>query len=97
VLGWAYYRAGDYPHAIEALEQSMALQTNPKGGDPWQWFFLAMAHGRLGHREEARKWYDQSVRWLIDHDARNEEANRFRAEAAALLKLDVGKKGSISK
>jgi hypothetical protein len=25
------------------------------------WFFLAMAHHRLGHADEARRWLDQGV------------------------------------
>ena len=29
----------------------------------YTWFFLAMAHHRLGHREEAKKWLDKAVAW----------------------------------
>ena len=35
-----------------------------EGGDPFDWLFLAMAHHRLGHAEEARSWLDRSVRWI---------------------------------
>jgi tetratricopeptide (TPR) repeat protein len=31
------------------------------GGDAFDWLFLAMAHHRLGHAEEARKWLDKAV------------------------------------
>jgi tetratricopeptide (TPR) repeat protein len=31
------------------------------GGDALDWLFLAMAHHRLGHRGEARKWLDKAV------------------------------------
>jgi tetratricopeptide (TPR) repeat protein len=30
-------------------------------GDPLAWLFLSMAHHRLGHRDEARKWLDKAV------------------------------------
>jgi tetratricopeptide (TPR) repeat protein len=30
------------------------------GGDPLDWLLLAMAHHRLGHAEEARKWLDKA-------------------------------------
>jgi hypothetical protein len=29
----------------------------------YTWYFLAMAHHRLGHREEAKKWLDKAVSW----------------------------------
>ncbi|MCI0460419.1 MAG: tetratricopeptide repeat protein, partial [Gemmataceae bacterium] len=88
IVGWAQYRAGDWKASIVALEQSMALQTNPKGGGPWQWFFLAMAHWQLGNKDEARTWYDRAARWMGGHASTNEEWRRFRAEAAALLKIE---------
>src|SRR5262249_22701846 len=56
-LGVARYRAGEYGAAIEALNKSMELQ---KGGNGSDWFFLAMAHARLGKFEEARRWYDKA-------------------------------------
>jgi serine/threonine-protein kinase len=87
-LGWAQYRAGDWEASIEALEKSIALQTSPKGGDPWQWFFLAMAHWQLGNQAEARKWYDQAAQWMEKHAPNNDELRRFQAEAAALLKIE---------
>jgi tetratricopeptide (TPR) repeat protein len=31
------------------------------GGDAWDWLFLAMAHHRLGHVAEARKWLDKAI------------------------------------
>jgi tetratricopeptide (TPR) repeat protein len=88
ILGWAHYRAGDWKTSIAALEKSMALQTNPKGGDSWQWFFLAMAHWQLGNRDEARKWYDRAERWMDQHAPNNEEGRRFQSEAAQLLKIE---------
>jgi tetratricopeptide (TPR) repeat protein len=60
-LGIAYYRSGDWNAAVQALEKSMELR---KGGDCYDWFFLAMACWRLDHKEEARKWYKQAVSWM---------------------------------
>ena len=60
-LGVAHYRAGDWKAAVSAFDKSMELR---KGGDAFDWFFLALAHHKLGHAEEAKKWYDKAVGWL---------------------------------
>jgi superkiller protein 3 len=86
-LGWIHYRAGNWKDSIEALEKSCALQDDPKGGDAAQWFFLAMAHRRLGEKEQAREWYDRAVGWMDKHAPNDADLRRFRAEAAELLEL----------
>ena len=83
-LGVAHYRAGDWKAAIAALEKSMELR---KGGDSFDWFFLAMAHWQLGEKDKAREWYDRAVQWMDKNQPKNEELRRFRAEAAELLGL----------
>jgi serine/threonine protein kinase/Flp pilus assembly protein TadD len=83
-LGVAYYRLGDWKGSISALEKSMELR---KGGDCFDWFFLAMAHWQLGDKEQARKWYDQAVKWMEKNKTQDEELSRFRAEAAKLMGL----------
>jgi tetratricopeptide (TPR) repeat protein len=98
VLGWAEYRSGHWQASALALEKSMDLQKDPKGGDPWQWFWLAMAHARLGHPEEARKWYHRAVAWVDRQDPRaanTQEARRFQAEAAALLQIEDTSKAAV--
>ena len=40
------------------------------GGEALDWIFLAMAHHRLGHAEEARKWLDKTVA-SIDRSAQD--------------------------
>jgi tetratricopeptide (TPR) repeat protein len=87
-LGVANYRAGDWKAAIAALEKSMELR---KGGDGFDWFFLAMAHEKLGDHQKARTWYDKAVGWVTNHQPENEELRRFRAEATELLRM--GEKG----
>ncbi|HUE74171.1 MAG TPA: protein kinase [Pirellulaceae bacterium] len=81
-LGVAQYRAGDWKAAIAALEKSLELR---KGGDSFDWFFLAMAHWQLGEKDKAREWYDKAVQWMDKHQPNDEELRRFRAEAAELL------------
>jgi tetratricopeptide (TPR) repeat protein len=82
-LGAANYRLGNYQVAVENLEKSIDLQKD--GGDAGQWFFLAMAHGRLGHSDAARQWFDRGVRWMQERGNRDEIPRRLWAEAAALL------------
>src|SRR5262249_55670004 len=84
MVGWASYRTGDWKASIEALEKSCALQDDRKGGDASQWFFWAMAHGRLGERDRARQWYDRAVAWMDKHAPNDGNLRNFRAEAAEL-------------
>ena len=56
--------------------------------------FLAMAHRKLGNHDEARKAYDQAVRWLdqnrealANDKALAGELRRFRNEAEEVLQL----------
>ena len=54
-------------------------------GNSGDWFFLAMAHWRLGDQAQARQWFDQAVKWMDKYQPKNEELGRFRAEAEALI------------
>jgi tetratricopeptide (TPR) repeat protein len=81
-LGVAYYRAGNWKEAVNALQKSMELG---KGGDVVDWLFLAMAHWRLGHKDEARKWYDRAADGAEPIRLLKGVLPRFRAEAAELL------------
>ena len=74
-LGAADYRGGDCKAAVTALERSMELR---KGGDSFDWFFLAMAHWQLGDKEEARKRYDRAVAWMEKNQPNHGELLRFR-------------------
>ncbi len=90
-LGVARYRAGDFKGAVEALDKSAELR---RGGDPYDWLFLAMAHEKRGHHDEARKFYDRATKWLQKNEAalakdkpQADELRRFRAEAEEILGL----------
>jgi tetratricopeptide (TPR) repeat protein len=85
-LGTAHYRADDLKAAIAALDKSSQLR---KGGDSFEWFFLAMAHWRLGDQEHARKLYEQAVRWMDANKPKDEELKRFRAETEELMGLRI--------
>ncbi len=70
-LGAALYRAGRFEDAIRSLE----------GGQNFHdaWPFLAMAHGRLGHCDEGRRWLDR---------LRNERANSGPAKEDDLMSVE---------
>ena len=94
--GAILYRAGRFTASVERLNE--AIQVQGGGGTPADWLFLAMAHHRLGHADEARKWLDKAAKWL---DAANPtdpetgmaltwsqrlELKLLRREASALLR-----------
>ncbi len=83
-LGVAQYRAGQWQSAIDALHESMNYRN---GGNPADWFFLAMAYWQLGQKDEARQSYDRGVQWMKDHESKNQELQRFQDEAAKSLKI----------
>jgi tetratricopeptide (TPR) repeat protein len=70
---------------IADLNKSVSLS---KGGQSFDFFFLAMAHWQLDNKDAARGWYDKAVEWMDKNQPNNEELRRFRAEAAELLKID---------
>jgi tetratricopeptide (TPR) repeat protein len=61
VLGLAYDRAGRYDDAIRVLMQS--IEADPRWhATALNWPVLAMAHLRLGHAAEARRWLERAER-----------------------------------
>jgi tetratricopeptide (TPR) repeat protein len=94
-LGAAECRAGNYKQALAALQRSMDLS---RGGDSFDWFFVAMAHARQHDRDEARKWYDKAVAWMEKNKPNDAELVRFREEAEELMKQEaVGRKEAAAK
>jgi tetratricopeptide (TPR) repeat protein len=90
-LGAAYYRAGDWHAAVAALDKSLALDADGFKGEQrpgHSHSFLALAHWHLGHKEEARKWYDAAVTWMEKNAPHSQELRRFRAEASELLGIE---------
>jgi tetratricopeptide (TPR) repeat protein/tRNA A-37 threonylcarbamoyl transferase component Bud32 len=92
-LGAVHYRAGHGKDAVAALEESMKLR---KGGSPYEWYFLAMAHWKLGDKKKAVAWYDRAVQRMAKNPHPNEILRGLHAEATALLGVK-GKKGPAEK
>jgi serine/threonine protein kinase/WD40 repeat protein len=88
-LGVAQYRAGQLTEAIGTLERSLAATEARFAGVDL--FFLAMAHRRLGHWEEAKRCFERAVHWLKDQKdlsaQQSQDLAAFRAEAEAVLGL----------
>jgi tetratricopeptide (TPR) repeat protein len=61
-LGAALFRAGRFEEAIRRLDES--IQTRGDRGDPEGFAFLALAHHRLGHRDQAERWLNKLVAYL---------------------------------
>jgi len=74
VRGAALYRAGRYEESIRCFERA-AKKFRPRA---WDWCFLAMAHHRLGHAEEARRCLVEAARWI-------DEANRVQLDDPTTL------------
>jgi tetratricopeptide (TPR) repeat protein len=65
-LGAVLYRAGRFKESIQSIQKSKEATINtldPQYEAP-DWLFLAMAHHRLGHAEEAKKWLTKAEQWL---------------------------------
>jgi serine/threonine protein kinase/tetratricopeptide (TPR) repeat protein len=88
-LGVAYYRAGNWKAAVEALEKSQQPVNSHYRNDSVILFFLSMAQGRLNEQEKARTFYDQAAQRRMGIGATEEELRRFCAEAAGLLDREV--------
>jgi WD40 repeat protein len=89
-LGVAHYRAGNYQDSIAALEKSRQLNAGQLAA--LDYLLLAMAHWKLGHKDEALAWRAKAVEWvqknrnaLKKDPSYDDELRRFRAEAEELL------------
>ena len=86
-LGAALYRAGRFEEAIRRLDES--IQARGDGGDPKGFAFLAMAHHRLGHRDEAKRWLDKLVAYRpkegADFSWDDVEIRILRREAESMI------------
>ncbi len=76
LLGTILYRAGRFDEAAKRLTEATALNADPyRTNMLYTWFFLAMAHHRLGHPDQAHRWLDKAIQ-------ATEEALKPAAEAA---------------
>ena len=88
-LGMAHYYAGNWQDAIAALET--ALSFDPERA--YNWFYLAMSHEKLGHKQEACRWLDKAREWMDQKGSgRDDQVRRLRTETEAVLGIeDAGK------
>jgi serine/threonine protein kinase/predicted Zn-dependent protease len=70
-LAAASYRAGQYEKAVAACNESLRLAPNWPGNRV-NWPVLAMAHFRLGRRDQAKEWLDKANRWYAEQTAGQE-------------------------
>jgi hypothetical protein len=54
--------AGRHQDAVDALTEG--IEVHGRGGDPYDWLFLAMANHGLGRTDEGRQWFDKAVRGI---------------------------------
>jgi hypothetical protein len=85
-LGVAQYRAGDCAQATETLRKSMGIG---KGGEPCDWFFMAMIEWQRGDKAQARSWYEKGDRWMQTKPPRSDDWFRCREEAAKMLGIQI--------
>jgi WD40 repeat protein len=86
-LGAALYRAGRFEEAIRRLKESSQTQSGERV--PRGYAFLALAHHRLGHRDESKRWLDK-LRDYQSHQVTNYtwddlEIDILRREAESLI------------
>ena len=89
-LGAALYRAGRFAEAVRRLDEGIEKRKGVSVEEDW--VFLAMAHHRLGHHDEARRWLDRfrNRRPNLDPTAFWDELEirLLRAEAEAVVLWD---------
>jgi hypothetical protein len=67
-LGGALFRAGHGPEAIQTLLHAIEIQG--KAGTPLDWVLMALALGREGRSDEARRWLNRVLAWEASPPAR---------------------------
>jgi serine/threonine-protein kinase len=80
-IGVALYRQGEAKEALKALNQAMEKSS---GGSATTWYFLAMAHAKLGDGDTARSWFEKAETWRQGKTPRDPELRHLRDETTAL-------------
>ncbi len=92
-LGVARYRAGAWKESLTALERSCDLGN---GGTAFDFYFMAMAHFQLNHKDKAEKFYEKAQADSGGSTTLIEPITHLGQEASALLgkKIEPPAKGS---
>jgi predicted ATPase/DNA-binding SARP family transcriptional activator len=69
ILGWLALIGGHYPVAIQHLETSINCLASNNEWTAWSQPYLALAHIRLGDRDQARKLLTEALSTAIDIEA----------------------------
>jgi serine/threonine protein kinase len=90
LLAFALVCDGRFEEALQAFAKARELGLRPDGTD---WVYEALAHARLGRREDAARLRARAEAWFEEHpEERGEERfARRRAELAALLGAPEGR------
>jgi WD40 repeat protein/tetratricopeptide (TPR) repeat protein len=64
VVGAVLFRSGRHEEALKHFEQAHEVFQRRA----WDWLFLAMIHGRLGHPDDARRMLAQADQWIANAD-----------------------------
>jgi superkiller protein 3 len=83
------YRRGNWAEVIRAFREGE--ERAYAGGKPGDWFFLAMAHLKLGQKAEGRQWYDKAVAVMGDSQSTDVQLRLLRTEAEELLNIEPEK------
>jgi serine/threonine protein kinase/WD40 repeat protein len=82
--GLVLYRAGKYAEAVKNLEEGLEAANGQR--DVSDFLVLAMAHHRLGHREEARRSFEKATHWLsCVPEIKTGDLAKLRSEAESNL------------
>jgi eukaryotic-like serine/threonine-protein kinase len=82
-LGTACFYSADLKGALSAFRKAREFDKQSYGG--WE-FFAAMAHWKLGDKQEARSCFDRAQKWMMTNQI-TDQHRRVRKEAAAVLGL----------
>jgi hypothetical protein len=52
---------------------------------PQGWLFLALIHQSVGHKAEARQWFDKAVRWLAEKPSKDKPRDMWTTLEVRLL------------
>ena len=78
-----YRGAGQWDEAIAEVKRANELEHDI--GFASNGFFRAMAYQKKGDTALAKDWYNRSLAWKVKHRPFDKFAEKYRAEAAALL------------
>ncbi len=93
-LGGVLYRAGRFREAVQPLEEALKLRKPGEVSTYFDLIFLAMAHQRLEHQDEARRYLSDARKVLVQTETPGAKplpwyvrvtTKRLGAEAEALL------------